>query len=168
MAYLAVAVHPQAPVHPDPAPLMRRSDGRWPLLVASLAFTVSFVVCGLWHGVSGPWLAWGIFQSVGLIVCNLYRAELSGTGRKGVNRYLANRWIRVVAILVTFEFAATAVAIATYPYQEMLGGPAIVMNTVGEKQRIPAVVRDQAWIAVRLVLVYYLGQQGTLFFYQVI
>lgn len=43
------------------------------------------------------------------------------------------------------------------------------MNTVGEKQRIPAVefAIKTAWIAVRLVLVYYLGQQGTLFFYQV-
>ena len=86
----------------------------------SVAFTFSFVLCGLWHGLSWPWFAWGIVQSAGLVVCNLYRVALNRRlGRKGMSRYLANRWIRVAAIIVTFEFAAAAVAVATYPYQEM-------------------------------------------------
>jgi alginate O-acetyltransferase complex protein AlgI len=100
--------------------LMRRTSGRWPLWAASLAFTVSFLLCGLWHGVSWPWFAWGCVQSAGLIVCNLYRAALTRRlGRKGVNAYLANPWIRALAIFLTFEFAAAAVAVATYPYQEL-------------------------------------------------
>jgi membrane protein involved in D-alanine export len=100
--------------------LMRATDGRFPLLAASAAFTLSFVLCGLWHGLSWPWLAWGIVQSAGLIVCNLYRAALNRRlGRKGTRRYLENRWIQLAAIIVTFEFAAAAVAVATYPYQEI-------------------------------------------------
>jgi hypothetical protein len=34
-------------------------------------------------------------------------------------------------------------------------------------QRIALVVIRSAWIAARLLLVYYFGQQGALFFYQV-
>jgi hypothetical protein len=32
---------------------------------------------------------------------------------------------------------------------------------------VPAYAARTAWIAIRLLLVYYLGQQGSLFFYQV-
>ncbi len=104
--------------------LMRWTDGRFPLLTASLALTASFVLCGLWHGLTLPWLAWGLVQSAGLIVCNLYRVALNRRiGRKGVNRYLANRWIHVAAIFLTFQFAAVAVAVATFPYQEMSWWP---------------------------------------------
>ena len=39
--------------------LVRLTQGRRPLLCASLAFTVSFVLCGLWHGVSLRYLLWG-------------------------------------------------------------------------------------------------------------
>jgi hypothetical protein len=57
---------------------------------------------------------------VGLIICNIYRTALNRRlGRKGVSRYLANRWIRLAAIFLTFEFAAGAVAVATFPAQEV-------------------------------------------------
>ena len=100
--------------------LMRRTDSHRLLLIASVAFTVSFIACGLWHQISRVWLAWGIIQAIGLIVCKYYQAMLlKRLGRKGVNRYLANPWIRVAAIAVTFEFAAFAVAIVTFPFQEI-------------------------------------------------
>jgi len=68
--------------------LMRRTDGRALLLVASLAFTVSFLLGGLWHSVSWSWLAWGAVQAAGLVACNVYRAALlKRLGRKGLNRY---------------------------------------------------------------------------------
>jgi D-alanyl-lipoteichoic acid acyltransferase DltB (MBOAT superfamily) len=100
--------------------LMRRSEGEHPLLISSFAFTVAFLLCGLWHSIGWVWLAWGLFQAAGLIVCSLSRHVLiKRLGRKGYNRYLANPWIRLVAIAVTFEFAALAVAIVTYPFQEV-------------------------------------------------
>jgi D-alanyl-lipoteichoic acid acyltransferase DltB (MBOAT superfamily) len=100
--------------------LMRRTSGRFPLLVASFSFTVSFLLCGLWHQVNWVWLAWGSIQAVGLIVCNIYRTVLlKRLGRKGVDRYLADPWIRLAAIILTFEFAAFAVAVVTFPFQEL-------------------------------------------------
>ena len=100
--------------------LMRRSGGRGALLIACVAFTISFLLCGLWHSISLPWLAWGGLQSLGLVVCYLYQQLLlKRLGRKGVNRYLANPWIRPLAIFVTFEFSAATFAVATYPWEEL-------------------------------------------------
>jgi D-alanyl-lipoteichoic acid acyltransferase DltB (MBOAT superfamily) len=87
--------------------LVRRTGGRHPLLIATFAFAFSFLLCGLWHGIGLKWLAWGGYHAVGLIICNLFREYLLKTmGRKGLKRYLANPWIRVVAVLATFEFVA--------------------------------------------------------------
>jgi D-alanyl-lipoteichoic acid acyltransferase DltB (MBOAT superfamily) len=87
--------------------LVRSTGGRHTLLIASFAFVVSFLLCGLWHGIGLNWLAWGACQAIGLITCNLYREFLlKKLGRKGLSRYLANPWIRVVAMLITFEFIA--------------------------------------------------------------
>jgi alginate O-acetyltransferase complex protein AlgI len=100
--------------------LMRRSGGRFPLLAASLAFTVCFLLCGLWHRIDLHWLAWGALQASGLILCNLYKHTLTTRlGRNGVKVYLANPWIRVVAIVLTFEFEAFTVLVATYPFEEL-------------------------------------------------
>jgi D-alanyl-lipoteichoic acid acyltransferase DltB (MBOAT superfamily) len=100
--------------------LMRRTGGRAPLWIASFAFVVSFLLCGLWHGMSWIWVAWGLYQASGLIICNLYRHWLTKRiGRKGVIRYMANPWIRLAATAVTFEFAAIAVAMLTYPSSEL-------------------------------------------------
>jgi len=87
--------------------LVRRTGGRYTLLIASFAFAVSFLLCGLWHNISLNWLAWGGMHAAGLIVCNLYRDYLlKALGRKGLNRYVDNPWIRVLAIVLTFEFVA--------------------------------------------------------------
>jgi D-alanyl-lipoteichoic acid acyltransferase DltB (MBOAT superfamily) len=86
--------------------------------VASLAFTVSFLLCGLWHQINARWLAWGAFHAAGLIACNIYRHRLARRlGRKGVNRYLENPWIRAAMMAMTFEFNVAAVFIATYPFE---------------------------------------------------
>ncbi|HEX4146371.1 MAG TPA: MBOAT family O-acyltransferase [Pirellulales bacterium] len=100
--------------------LMRMTGGRFALTIASFAFFVSFALCGLWHSISMPWLAWGVLQATGLIVCNLYKAALmKRLGRRGVNAYLANPWIRVVATVLTFEFIAATLVVVMYPYAEM-------------------------------------------------
>jgi D-alanyl-lipoteichoic acid acyltransferase DltB (MBOAT superfamily) len=100
--------------------LMRRTEGRHPLAIASFAFAVSFLLCGLWHGVTIPWVVWGGFQAAGLIACNLYRHFLlTRLGRKGLNRYMANRPIRIAGCVLTFAYQSVAIAIATFPYGEL-------------------------------------------------
>jgi D-alanyl-lipoteichoic acid acyltransferase DltB (MBOAT superfamily) len=94
--------------------LMRWTEGARPLLISSFAVTVSFLLCGLWHNFLISWLAWGLYQSAGLIVCNVFREYLlRKLGRKGLKTYMANRWYRVLAIVVTFQFSAGAVVLVT-------------------------------------------------------
>ena len=100
--------------------LMRRWDSRLSMLAASLAFTVSFVLCGLWHNISPRWAAWGLFESGGMIVCGYYKQFLiKRLGRKGFHRYLANPGVHALAVAITFEFAAVAVMIQTYPFEDL-------------------------------------------------
>ena len=43
----------------------------------------------------------------------------------------------------------------------------ITLQHVESRASVPAYDARTVWIAIRLLLVYYLGQQGSLFFYQV-
>jgi D-alanyl-lipoteichoic acid acyltransferase DltB (MBOAT superfamily) len=100
--------------------LARLTGGRHHLLIASGTFLVSFVLCGLWHSITLPWLLWGIYEAFGLTVCNAYREILQRRlGRKGLKNYMAVGWIRLLAIVLTFEFAAFAVLLVTCPLEEL-------------------------------------------------
>ncbi|HEY2157366.1 MAG TPA: MBOAT family O-acyltransferase [Isosphaeraceae bacterium] len=97
--------------------LMRATGGRAPLKIASFAFLISFLLCGLWHAIDVRWMIWGVLHGLGLTACNLYRFALTKRlGRRGVERYLANPWIRAAARVVTFEFVAVTVWIITAPW----------------------------------------------------
>jgi D-alanyl-lipoteichoic acid acyltransferase DltB (MBOAT superfamily) len=100
--------------------LVRRTGGRRLLWCASIAFTISFVWCGLWHGISLSWLAWGVFQAVGLVATNLYRHYLTRRlGGKGVKAYLGDRRVRWLATALTYEFVAFSMVVAIYPWKEL-------------------------------------------------
>lgn len=96
--------------------LMRRTSGRYALWCASAAFTISFGLCGLWHGLGKRYLAWGLLNALGLAMTNLYRHYLTRhLGTKGVKRYLANQPIRVCATILTFEFVALSLSLIREP-----------------------------------------------------
>jgi D-alanyl-lipoteichoic acid acyltransferase DltB (MBOAT superfamily) len=76
---------------------------------AAVAIAISFVLCGLWHGFGIGFLIWGVIQGGGLIVARVYGSALQKRlGRTGFQNYLANRWFRTAAILMTFEVQAIA------------------------------------------------------------
>ncbi len=96
--------------------LVRRTSGKFPLWCASFAFLVSFALCGIWHGGTLRFLLWGVLNAVGLIITNLYRYYLTRRlGAKGMKRYMANKPIRVLATVVTFEFVAFSLAFMQAP-----------------------------------------------------
>jgi D-alanyl-lipoteichoic acid acyltransferase DltB (MBOAT superfamily) len=100
--------------------MLRTTDGQAQMPITVAAFFISFSLCGLWHNVSYEMLAWGLYHAAGLSVCSMYKQVLlKRNGRKWVNRYLANPWIKAVAIFAMFEFAAFGVLIQTYPFREM-------------------------------------------------
>lgn len=92
---------------------MRRTRGDWPLTCATLAFTLSFVLCGLWHELDLRFLAWGCLHALGLIVTNWYRHLLRmRLGSRGIQQYMQNRFFKVMATCVTYEFVALSLVVA--------------------------------------------------------
>lgn len=97
--------------------LMRATGGRYSLGITSLAFLASFLLCGLWHNIGWNWLAWGAYHALGLIARTLYQHFLlRKLGRKGLNRYMANPWVRALGIVLTFEYVAFSLVLVTYPW----------------------------------------------------
>jgi alginate O-acetyltransferase complex protein AlgI len=92
--------------------LVRRTEGRHALWCASVAIFVSFVLCGIWHGLSLPFLEWGLLQGSALVISNLYRVWLKKRlGKEGMARYMASWPIRAAAVFVTFEFVAFTIMV---------------------------------------------------------
>jgi len=96
--------------------LGRKTDGAHPLATACVAIAIAFLACGLWHGISLRFLAWGALHAVALIATNVYRHRLlARLGRKGVKAYLARPVIRVIATALTFELIAFSLVVVVYP-----------------------------------------------------
>lgn len=86
---------------------VRRTNGKHALWCASVAIFISFVLCGLWHGLNMSYLLWGLANAAGLIAANLYRHWLKKRlGGKGVAQYMSSVPIRIAAMIVTFEYIA--------------------------------------------------------------
>ena len=97
--------------------LVRRSDGKNELVIACVAFFVSFLLCGLWHNVNFRWLLWGAIQAAGLSVCYVFRHYLvKKHGRKWLNARQANATLKVISIAITFEFSVFALAATMYDW----------------------------------------------------
>lgn len=83
---------------------------RWPthpLISATVAFTLAFLLLGLWHDISLIYLTWGGFHALGLVLCNLYRHWLKKKlGQDGMKKYHQNLAYRMAANFITFEFVA--------------------------------------------------------------
>lgn len=96
--------------------LTRKTKGRRPLLIASVAFTIAFVLCGLWHGLTINFLLWGTIHALGLVVANAWRHYLKKRlGTKGVKRYMADWRIKAMAHVITYEFVAFSLVVLFYP-----------------------------------------------------
>lgn len=95
--------------------LVRRQGPQAALWCATVAFSISFVLCGLWHELNVHWLGWGVMQAVGLITVNWYRSLLQKSlSRESLNRYRASRSIRIVAIILTQSYAAASHMVASW------------------------------------------------------
>ncbi len=96
--------------------LLRRTGPDKALRCASVAFTVSFLLCGLWHELSVRWFLWGALHAAGLVTVNWYRFWLQKhLSREAFNRYRKHRGIRLVAIILTQLFAAMTLVVASWP-----------------------------------------------------
>jgi alginate O-acetyltransferase complex protein AlgI len=96
--------------------LLRRTGPQAAVWCSAVAFSVSFLLCGLWHELNVRWLLWGALHAAGLVIVNFYRAWLQNHfSREALNWYRANRGIRLAMIVLTQAFAAATLMVATWP-----------------------------------------------------
>jgi D-alanyl-lipoteichoic acid acyltransferase DltB (MBOAT superfamily) len=98
------------------ATLMRRDETASPLGSSTTAFTIAFILCGLWHDLSIHFLMWGGLHAFGLVVTNAYMHLLRTRMEPGALRaYQKSRAIRVIATVVTYEFVAFSMLALFFP-----------------------------------------------------
>lgn len=98
--------------------MARRTRGKRALLIATVAFTVSFLLCGLWHGISWPYFTWGAMHALGLVVTNAYRHRLTRRlGTKGVKAYKEKLIYRLLGQFITFQWVAFSLLVIAYPWK---------------------------------------------------
>lgn len=100
--------------------LVRKTEGRRPLLAGTIAFTIAFLLCGLWHGVSWTFFGWGAMHALGLVVVNAYRYWLNRRlGKQGVKQYLDKWYWRWLGRVITYEWVALSLAMIGAPWSEL-------------------------------------------------
>jgi len=97
--------------------LVRRTGPKSALWCAAVAYSVSFLLCGLWHGLDVRWALWGMMHALGLVAVVWYRAWLKKRlSRETLSRYLAHRGIRLGATILTQVYVALTLLVATWPW----------------------------------------------------
>ncbi|MGB7769810.1 MAG: MBOAT family O-acyltransferase [Verrucomicrobiia bacterium] len=94
-------------------PMYKAIASRWPAKAASLAFLCyfgAFFLAGVWHGSTWNYVVYGFLNGLGLAVTKLWENYLvKRIGRQGLRGYLQDARIRVVAIVVTLNFACLTI-----------------------------------------------------------
>lgn len=80
----------------------------WPARAQAAGYFLLFMalcLAGMWHGPGRNFIVFGIIQGAGVAGSRIYGEVLKkGLGREGLSRYLANRWIRALAITVNLNY----------------------------------------------------------------
>lgn len=77
-----------------------------PLLVAAVAYLITMIICGAWHGLSGHFLLWGLYNGLGLAVCKAVQKIVRTNGPRLHELWAGTVTGRVVSILITFHFVS--------------------------------------------------------------
>jgi len=75
----------------------------------ALTITIVFLLVGIWHGCGWNFAAYGAAHALGVVTNHYYTIFLKKKlGRDGFKDYNENRWIRAVAIVLTFCYCGAS------------------------------------------------------------
>jgi alginate O-acetyltransferase complex protein AlgI len=79
-----------------------------PVLLSIVGMNVTFVACGMWHGESLHFLAWGAYHGLGLSALTIYERQKRRIRLPALRRYFASPVSRWVGTLATFNYFAVS------------------------------------------------------------
>jgi len=93
------------------SPLSKFLVGKFGLKLAdhaiALTILVTFLLIGIWHGTGLNYALFGLAQAIGVATVHYYTIFLKQRlGRERFKAYNENRWIRAVAVIITFCYYA--------------------------------------------------------------
>jgi len=93
------------------SPLSKFLVGKFGLKLAdhaiALTILVTFLLIGIWHGTGLNYALFGLAQAIGVATVHYYTIFLKQRlGRERFKAYNENRWIRAVAVIITFFYYA--------------------------------------------------------------
>jgi D-alanyl-lipoteichoic acid acyltransferase DltB (MBOAT superfamily) len=88
----------------------------------ALTIVVVFLLIGIWHGVGWNFAAYGAAHALGVVTNHYYTIYLKKKlGRAGFKAYNENRWIRAIAVALTFCYCAATLFLFANTFPEMKG-----------------------------------------------
>lgn len=84
--------------------LLMRPRKPSPTALALVGQLATMIVIGLWHGVTWPFVVWGVWHALGLFVHKVYSDRTRQFYIRLRDRPRLNRWIGVAGTLLTFHF----------------------------------------------------------------
>jgi D-alanyl-lipoteichoic acid acyltransferase DltB (MBOAT superfamily) len=86
----------------------------------ALTITIVFLLVGIWHGVGWHFAAFGAAHALGVVANHYYTIFLKKKlGRDGFKAYNENKWIRAVAVTLTFGYCAASLFLFANTFADM-------------------------------------------------
>lgn len=77
-----------------------------PLQLSVVAMTITFLVCGMWHGDTINFILWGAYHGIGISIVTIYQRIKLRVRLDLARKYYASRFSRAVGAFFTFNFFA--------------------------------------------------------------
>jgi D-alanyl-lipoteichoic acid acyltransferase DltB (MBOAT superfamily) len=106
------------------SPLSKFLVGKFGIKLAdhaiALTIIIVFLLVGIWHGAGWNFAAYGAAHALGVVANHYYTIFLKKKlGRDGFKAYNENRWIRAIAVALTFCYCAASLFLFANTFPEM-------------------------------------------------
>jgi D-alanyl-lipoteichoic acid acyltransferase DltB (MBOAT superfamily) len=85
------------------------------LLVTVLAYLITFVICGIWHGNQINFVYWGLWHGMGLGINKIFTTKF-----KSKIKYVNTNYYKIISIFITFIFVTFGWMFFNYSHEQLI------------------------------------------------
>jgi len=89
-----------------------------PLQLSVVAMTITFLICGMWHGETINFILWGAYHGIGISIATVYQRVKSQVRLEIARKYFASRFSKAVGAFATFNFFALGLSLFVGNYDK--------------------------------------------------
>jgi len=92
-----------------------------PVLLSTVAMTLTFIACGMWHGETVNFLVWGACHGLGISAVTVYQRRKRAIPVPALQRYFRSRTSAVLGAIGTFHFFAALLTLFLFDLTQIRG-----------------------------------------------